>query len=68
MHQQKAISRKAIPTAMMIKNLTTIALGCAYGDKTRQVLEHTMLWMGSMGATTGELGTIQKMNKECLLT
>jgi hypothetical protein len=25
------------------------ALGCAYGDKTRRVLEQTMLWNGQHG-------------------
>jgi hypothetical protein len=43
------------------------ALGCAYGDKTRQVLEQTMLWNGQHGQNNmeipGELGTIQK-NKQ----
>jgi hypothetical protein len=31
------------------------ALGCACGDKTRQVLEHTMLWNGQHWQSTKEV-------------
>jgi hypothetical protein len=60
------------------------ALGCAYGDKTRQVLEYAMLWNGqqwwqSNNEILGESRTFKQvvhtqvenktsMNKESLLT
>jgi hypothetical protein len=59
------------------------ALGCAYGDKTRGVLEQTILWNGQHGHNTkeipGESETFKQVvhtqvqnnrntNKECLLT
>ncbi len=45
-------------------DLDSQALGCAYSDETRLVLEQNMLWNGQHGHNNkeipGELGTIQK--------
>ena len=63
-------------------DLDSQALGCANGDKTRQVLEHAMFWNGQHGQSNKEKVNPRRvkqvvhtqvenktsMNKESLLT
>jgi hypothetical protein len=41
-------------------DLDSQALGCAYGDKTRQVLEQTMLWNGQHWQSDKEIPGVSK--------
>jgi hypothetical protein len=44
------------------------ALGCAYGDKPRQLLEHTMLWNGQQWQSNKEIPGESKAFKQVVHT
>jgi hypothetical protein len=58
----------ACTTIMHACDLDNQALGCAYGDKTRRVLEQTMLWNGQHWQSDKEVPGESKSFEEVLHT
>jgi hypothetical protein len=55
-----ACSGNSSTTILHVCDLDHQALGCARGDKTRRVLEQTMLWNGQRGRDNEEIPGVSK--------